>query len=63
MLTPTVVNIADYRGKIHPSFNQSGTTSGRFSCSKPNVQQIPKDDEFNIRECFIAGEGNILIGF
>ena len=46
-------------GRIHPEFNQFGADTGRFSCQKPNVQQIPHDQEF--RECFIAEEGNKLI--
>ena len=44
-------------GKVHPSFNIIGTTSGRFSCSKPNVQQIPNADDgdkYQIRELFIG---------
>ena len=44
-------------GKVHPSFNIIGTTSGRFSCSRPNVQQIPNaedDDKYQIRELFIG---------
>lgn len=29
-------------GKIHCSFNQTGTTSGRLSCNSPNLQQLPR---------------------
>ena len=32
-------------GKIHCSFNQTGTTSGRLSCSSPNLQQLPRPIE------------------
>jgi DNA polymerase I-like protein with 3'-5' exonuclease and polymerase domains len=32
-------------GKLHPSFNQTGTTSGRLSCSSPNLQQLPRPIE------------------
>lgn len=46
-------------GKIHAQFNQLGTRTGRFSSSKPNLHNIPADVEY--RDCFIAGEGNILI--
>lgn len=45
-------------GKVHPSFNQIGTDSGRISCSNPNLQQLPKaeeDDKYQIRSVFIGG--------
>ena len=45
--------------KAHPSFNQIGTDSGRLSCSKPNLQQLPKaeeDDKYQIRSVFIGSE-------
>lgn len=44
-------------GKAHPSFNQIGTDSGRLSCSRPNLQQLPKaeeDDKYQIRSVFIG---------
>lgn len=46
-------------GKAHPSFNQIGTDSGRLSCSKPNLQQLPKadeDDKYQIRSVFVGSE-------
>ena len=46
-------------GKAHPSFNQIGTNSGRLSCSKPNLQQLPKadeDDKYQIRDVFIGSQ-------
>ncbi len=46
-------------GRIHPSFDQFGADTGRFSCKDPNVQQIPSTKEF--RECFIAEKGYKLI--
>lgn len=42
-------------GKVHPSFNQIGTDSGRLSCSNPNLQQLPKADDgdkYQIRSVF-----------
>lgn len=48
-------------GKVHPSFNQIGTDSGRISCSNPNLQQLPKaddDDKYQIRSVFIGSEVN-----
>lgn len=46
-------------GRIHPDFMQIGADTGRFSCSKPNLQQIPKDSDF--RQCFTAPEGYKLV--
>lgn len=43
--------------KVHPSFNQIGTDSGRLSCSRPNLQQLPKaeeEDKYQIRSVFIG---------
>jgi DNA polymerase family A/LAGLIDADG-like domain len=46
-------------GRIHPDFQQYGADTGRFSCSNPNVQQIPATSDF--RSCFIAPPGYKLI--
>jgi DNA polymerase I-like protein with 3'-5' exonuclease and polymerase domains len=50
-------------GRIHANFNQLGAASGRFSCNNPNLQQIPKpkDDDTDIRRCFIAPTGSKLL--
>lgn len=45
--------------RIHSDFRQIGAPTGRFSCSKPNIQQIPHDE--NYRHCFRAPEGRKLI--
>lgn len=42
-------------GRIHSSFYPLGTSSGRFSCSNPNIQQIPRLNCY--RECFIPEDG------
>jgi DNA polymerase I-like protein with 3'-5' exonuclease and polymerase domains len=46
-------------GRIHADFRQIGAPTGRFSCSKPNIQQIPHEEEY--RRCFRAADGNKLI--
>jgi DNA polymerase-1 len=46
-------------GRIHPDFNQLGADTGRFSCTNPNVQQIPATSDF--RACFVASPGYKLI--
>ena len=45
--------------RIHASFNQNTTVTGRYSCSKPNLQGIPHDKRF--RQCFVASEGCSLV--
>jgi len=46
-------------GKIHTSYGQVGTRSGRVSSWKPNLQNIKHDSDY--RECFIADEGYDVI--
>ena len=54
---PALVNPAT--GKIHTSYNQAVTATGRLSSSNPNLQNIPVRDEMGkeIRKCFIPDEG------
>jgi DNA polymerase I-like protein with 3'-5' exonuclease and polymerase domains len=46
-------------GRIHADFRQIGAPTGRFSCSKPNIQQIPHEEEY--RRCFRAADGKKLV--
>lgn len=46
-------------GRIHSSFNQFGTETGRFSSSDPNLQNIPR--EAAVRQMFTATPGYVLI--
>ncbi len=45
-------------GRIHPQYEQIGAPTGRFSCSKPNVQSTPKG---SFRACFIAPPNHKLV--
>jgi len=48
-------------GKVYTSFLQTGTATGRLSSKDPNLQNIPTNKEINIRNGFIASEGNYLV--
>ncbi|NBT58742.1 DNA polymerase I, partial [bacterium] len=46
-------------GRVHTSFNQTITATGRLSSSNPNLQNIPTTDDprYDIRSVFVAAEG------
>ncbi len=50
-------------GRLHGSFNQAVTSTGRLSSTDPNLQNIPARTEFGkkIREAFVAARGKVLI--
>ena len=50
-------------GRLHTSFNQAATATGRLSSSDPNLQNIPVKGDWGrrIRSCFVAEDGNLLL--
>jgi len=50
-------------GRLHTSFSQTGTATGRLSSSDPNLQNIPVRTELGreIRAAFVAEKGKVLL--
>ncbi len=50
-------------GRVHSTFNQTETRTGRISSIEPNVQNIPIRTEqgSKIRKCFVARPGYVLV--
>ncbi len=55
--------LADAAGRIHTTFNQVGTATGRLSSTNPNLQNIPVRTVLGreIRAAFVAAPGNFLM--
>lgn len=58
---PLLVN--KHTGRVHTSYNQTGTVTGRLSSSDPNLQNIPirTDVGREVRRAFVAEEGSVLL--
>jgi len=58
---PRLVHL--HTGRLHTSFSQTGTATGRLSSSDPNLQNIPVRTELGrqIRAAFVAEPGHVLL--
>ena len=58
-----LVKLSDENGRLHTSFNQAITATGRLSSTEPNLQNIPVRTELGreIRKFFIAKDGCVLV--
>lgn len=59
----TLPSLADANSRIHTSFIQTGTATGRLSSRDPNLQNIPVREESGrrIRSAFVAPAGRTLV--
>lgn len=61
--TEQLPNMVDADSRVHTTFNQVGTATGRLSSTNPNLQNIPTRTELGreIRAAFIAAPGNVML--
>ena len=60
---PALKKVNAVTGRLHTSFNQTVTATGRLSSSNPNLQNIPNNKAAGLlRDCFVAPLEWVLIG-
>jgi DNA polymerase-1 len=55
----TFLRFLDPDGRVYASWGQTGNEAGRSSCKTPNLQGIPRQDDY--RQAFVAPPGRVLI--
>ncbi|PJE73557.1 MAG: hypothetical protein COV02_02005, partial [Candidatus Terrybacteria bacterium CG10_big_fil_rev_8_21_14_0_10_41_10] len=57
--------LADKNNRLHTTFDQAGTATGRISSQEPNLQNIPKrsDKGKEVRRAFVSDKGFKLVAF
>ncbi len=58
-----LLRLVDAKGRVHSTFDQTATATGRISSSEPNLQNIPvrTEEGKEIREAFLPREGWVLL--
>ena len=61
--TDALAKLTDANGRVHTSYNQAVTATGRLSSSDPNLQNIPirTEEGRRIREAFVAPSGCLIL--
>ena len=59
----TLPEMVDEQSRLHTSFNQNVTSTGRLSSTNPNLQNIPVRSEWGnrLRQGFVADDGKVLL--
>ncbi|MDF2010247.1 DNA polymerase [Priestia megaterium] len=57
-ITPLPLKVSKEDHRLHGTFNQVDTATGRFASKEPNLQNLP----YNARKIIIAPEGKVIIG-
>jgi DNA polymerase I len=57
-------SLADAEGRVHTTYQQTGSVTGRISSENPNLQNIPirTEEGRRVRKAFIASPGHCLLG-
>lgn len=60
-----LIELADSSGRVHTTFKQMGTSTGRISSQNPNLQNIPIRTDLgkSVRRAFVADKGCKLVAF
>lgn len=61
--TDGLLKVADANGRVHTTFKQTGTATGRLSSTEPNLQNIPIRTELGreLRRYFLPADGDVII--
>jgi len=54
--------VSPVTGRIHCSYQIAGSKAGRFTATKPNLQQLPAARAPEFKRCITAAPGNVLVG-